>query len=67
MLVIGRSQGLDEDDPDDLLARRQSRRDSHPLICITYDDLLSILRETFESYAAACRQVEASLPKQSSE
>ena len=54
LLLIGRNEGLEDDD----LRRFRWRKhhvivDSHPVVCMTYDDLYNELNEVFQLYAAA--------------
>jgi hypothetical protein len=54
LLLIGRNEGLD---PDDIRRLRWRTHNvivnSHPVVCLTYDDLYKQLRESFERYSAA--------------
>jgi hypothetical protein len=62
LLLIGRNEGLDADD----LRRLRWRThhvivNSHPVVCMTYDDLYKELSEGYERYSAAFK-TEAALP-----
>jgi len=54
LLLIGRNEGLD---PDDLRRLRWRTHhvivNSHPVVCMTYDDLCKELSEGYERYSAA--------------
>lgn len=54
LLLIGRSAGLDPDDIRRLRWRAHNVIvDSHPVVCMTYDDLLKELNDGYERYSAA--------------
>jgi hypothetical protein len=54
LLLIGRNKGLDTDDIRRLRWRTHNVIvNSHPVVCMTYDDLYKELKEGYERYAAA--------------
>lgn len=54
MLLIGRNHGMSTDDVRRLRWRTHNVVvDSHPIVCMTYDDLFVELKEGFERYSAA--------------
>lgn len=63
LLLIGRNEGLDADDLRRLRWRKHNIIvDSHPVVCMTYDDLYTDLREVYELYAAAFKVEAAPAP-----
>ena len=56
LLLIGRNEGLDADDLRRLRWRTHNVIvNSHPVVCMTYDDLFKELSEGYERYSAAFR------------
>lgn len=54
LLLIGRNEGLDADDIRRIRWRTSNVIvNSHPIICMTYDDLYSELNDGYERYTAA--------------
>jgi hypothetical protein len=54
LLLIGRDEGLDDDDIKRFRWRAQKVVvDSHPIICMTFDDLYEDLKQRLDLYAAA--------------
>lgn len=54
LLLIGRNEGLDADDKRRLRWRTHNVIvDSHPVICMTFDDLYKELNDGYERYSAA--------------
>src|SRR5262249_27179911 len=54
LLLIGRNEGLDDDDIRRLRWRTHHVIvNSHPVVCMTYDDLYKELNEGYERYSAA--------------
>jgi Domain of unknown function (DUF4263) len=54
LLLIGRNEGLDADDIRRLRWRTHHVIvNSHPVVCMTYDDLYKELKEGYERYSAA--------------
>lgn len=64
LLLIGRNEGLDADDMRRLRWRTHNVIvDSHPVVCMTYDDLYKELKEGYERYLAAFTVGPSPLPK----
>jgi hypothetical protein len=64
LLLVGRNEGLSQDDVRRLRWRKHHVLvDSHPVFCMTYDELYEGLKETFELHAAAFT-VESNPPAQ---